>query len=44
MRMKILFFFIDDMNSNLAYLCDVDPDGLMHFNTNRSCMFDINSI
>ena len=32
------------MNSSLVYLCDVDLDGLMHFNIDRSCMFDINSI
>ena len=32
------------MNYSLAYLCDVDSDGLMHFNIDRSCMFDINSI
>ena len=44
MTTKILFFFINDMNSGLAYLCDVDSDGLVHFNIDRSCMFDINSI
>ena len=32
------------MNSGLAYLCDVDSDGLVHFNIDLSCMFDINSI
>ena len=32
------------MNSDLAYLCNVDFDGLVHFNIDRSCMFDINSI
>ena len=32
------------MNCSLAYLCDVDPDGLVHFNIDRSCIFDINSI
>ena len=32
------------MNSGLAYLCDVDFDGLVHFNIDHSCMFDINSI
>ena len=32
------------MNSGLAYLCDVDSDVLVHFNIDRSCMFDINSI
>ena len=35
---------INDMNYGLAYLCDVDFDGLVHFNIDRSCMFDINSI
>ena len=37
-------FCDNDMNSGLAYLCDVDSDGLVHFNIDRSCMFDINSI
>ena len=32
------------MNSDLAYSCDVHPDGTMHYNINRICMFDINSI
>ena len=32
------------MNSSLAYLCDVDSNSLVHFNIDRSCMFDINSI
>ena len=32
------------MNSGLAYLCDVDPDGLMYFNIDRSYMFELNSI
>ena len=32
------------MNSDLAYLCDVDSDGLVHFNIDRSSMFNINSI
>ena len=35
---------VNDMNSSLAYLCDVDSDGLVHFNIDHSCMFDINSI
>ena len=39
-----VFVLVNDMNSGLAYLCDVDFDGLMHFNIDRSCMFDINSI
>ena len=32
------------MNSSLAYLCDVDLDGLVHFNIDCSCIFDINFI
>ena len=39
-----IFVLVNDMNSGLAYLCDIDSDGLMHFNIDRSCMFDINSI
>ena len=39
-----IFLLVNDINSGLAYLCDVDPDGLVHFNIDRSCMFDINSI
>ena len=39
-----VFILVNDMNSGLAYLCDVDSDGLVHFNIDRSCMFDINSI
>ena len=39
-----VFILVNDMNSSLAYLCDVDSDGLVHFNIDRSCMFDINSI
>ena len=39
-----IFILVNDMNSGLAYLCDVDLDGLMYFNIDRSCMFDINSI
>ena len=39
-----IFLLVNDMNSGLAYLCDVDSDGLVHFNIDRSCMFDINSI
>ena len=35
---------IDDMNSDLAYLCDVHPDVTMHYNIDRICMFDINLI
>ena len=32
------------MNSGLDYLCDVDSDGLVYFNIDHSCMFDINYI
>ena len=39
-----IFVLVNDMNSGLTYLCDVDFDGLVHFNIDRSCMFDINSI
>ena len=39
-----IFLLVNDMNSGLAYLCDVDSDGLVHFNIDRSCMFDIISI
>ena len=39
-----IFLLVNDMNSDLAYLCDVDPNGLVHFNIDHSCMFDINSI
>ena len=39
-----VFVMVNHMNSSLAYLCDVDSDGLVHFNIDRSCMFDINSI
>ena len=39
-----IFLLVNDMNSGLAYLCDVDPDGLVYFNIDHSCMFDINSI
>ena len=41
---NFIFLVVNDMNSGLAYLCDVDHDGLMHFNIDRSCMFEINSI
>ena len=39
-----VFVLVNDINSGLAYLCDVDSDGLVHFNIDRSCTFDINSI
>ena len=35
---------VNDMKTIFAYLCDVDPDGHVYFNSDRSCMFDINSI
>ena len=41
---NFVFVLVNDMNSGLAYLCDVDPDGLVHFNIDRSYIFDINSI
>ena len=41
---NFILLLINDMNSSLAYLCDVDPNGLVHFNIDRSCMYDINSI
>ena len=41
---NFVFVLVNDMNSGLAYLCDVNSDSLMHFNIDRSCMFDINSI
>ena len=41
---NFVFLLVNDINSGLAYLCDVDPDGLMHFNIDHLCMFDINSI
>ena len=39
-----IFNLVNDMNYSLAYLYDVDSDGLVHFNIDRSCMFDINYI
>ena len=44
MRTKTYFFFVNNMNSSLANLCNVDPDGFGHFNIDHSCIFDINSI
>ena len=41
---NFIFVLVNDMNSSLAYLCDVDSNGLVHFNIDHSCMFDINSI
>ena len=41
---NFIFLLVNDMNFGLAYLCDVDPDGLVHFNIDHSCMFEINSI
>ena len=32
------------MNFDLAYLCNVHPDGTVHYNINSICMFDINLI
>ena len=43
--LQIFFILvIDDMNSNLSYSCDVHPDGTVHYNIDRICMFDINLI
>ena len=39
-----LFLVIDDMNSDYAYSCIVHPDEIVHYDTDRLCMFDINSI
>ena len=39
-----VFMLVNDMKTGFAYLCDVDPDGHVHFNTDRSCMFNINFI
>ena len=41
---NFIFVLVNDMNSGLAYLCDIDFNGLVHFNIDHSCMFDINSI
>ena len=32
------------MNFDSVYLCDVYPDGTVHYNIDRICMFDINLI
>ena len=32
------------MNFDLTYLCDVHPNGTLHYNIDCICMFDINSI
>ena len=32
------------MNFDLAYLCDVHPNGIVHYNIDCICMFDINLI
>ena len=39
-----IFLAVNDIKTGFAYLCDVDPDGHMHFNFDCSCMFDINFI
>ena len=41
---NFVFLLVNNINSGLAYLCDVDSDGFVHFNIDRACMFDINSI
>ena len=35
---------IDDINYDFPYSCDVHPDGTVHYNIDRICMFDINLI
>ena len=35
---------INDINFDLAYSCDVHPNGTVHYNIDRICMFDINLI
>ena len=35
---------VNDMNSDLAYLYNVHPNGSVHFNIDCMCMLDINSI
>ena len=43
--MQIFFaLVIDDINSDLAYSCDMHPDGTMYYNIDRICMFDINLV
>ena len=39
-----IFMVVNDMKTSFAYLCDVDPDGHVYFNSDCSCMFNINSI
>ena len=39
-----IFLMVNHIKTGFAYLYDVDPDGHVHFNFDRSCMFDINSI
>ena len=39
-----IFMVVNDMKTGFAYLCDVDPNGRVHFNFDCSCIFDINSI
>ena len=39
-----VFLVVNDIKTGFPYLCDVDPDGHVHFNFDCSCMFDINSI
>ena len=31
-----IFMVVNDINSGFAYLCDVDSNGHVHFNTDRS--------
>ena len=42
--MNIFILVIDYMNSDYTYLYTVHPDEIMHYDTNRICMFGINPI
>ena len=41
---NFIFMVVNDMKTGFTYLCDVDPNGHVHFNFDYSCMFNINSI
>ena len=34
-------FMIDDMNFDFAYLCNVHPNGTVHYDIDRIFLFDI---
>ena len=44
MNKELFILVIDDMNSDYAYSCIVHLDEIVHCDTGRICMFDINSI